>query len=87
MVLNKTNAGILAAAFGKNPGDWVNQRIEIYSEMTGLGKPGLRIRVLRTEKSIQDDMGDEIPSTCAARPSAHERRHAEAYDTGDEIPF
>jgi hypothetical protein len=61
MVVNKTNAMTLANAFGKNPTGWVNQGIEIYSEMTGLGKPGLRVRVLRAQKPIQDDMADEIP--------------------------
>jgi hypothetical protein len=61
MVLNKTNAMTLANAFGKNRDDWVGQRLEIYSVMTGLGKPGLRIRPLRAQKPNQDDMGDEIP--------------------------
>ena len=61
MVLNKTNASALADAFGKNKDDWVGQRLEIYSEMTGLGKPGLRIRVLRVQKPIQQDMDDQIP--------------------------
>ena len=58
MVVNKTNASVLAAAFGKNKDDWVNQRLELYSEMTGLGKPGLRIRVLRIQK----------PAAVAAKP-------------------
>jgi hypothetical protein len=61
MVLNKTNAMTLANAFGKNRDDWVDQRLEIYSEMTGLGKPGLRIRPLRAQKPIEDDMGDQNP--------------------------
>jgi hypothetical protein len=61
MVVNKTNASALADAFGKNPDDWVDQRLEVYSEMTGLGKPGLRIRVLRVQKPIQQDMDDQIP--------------------------
>jgi hypothetical protein len=57
MVVNKTNASVLAAAFGKNKDDWVNQRLELYSEMTGLGKPGLRIRVLQKP----DDLNDAVP--------------------------
>jgi hypothetical protein len=61
MVINKTNAMTLANAFGKNPTGWVNQGIEIYSEMTGLGKPGLRVRVLRVNKPIAEEMSDEIP--------------------------
>ena len=60
MVLNKTNASALADAFGKNTDDWVGQHLEIYSEMTGLGKPGLRIRVFRVQNPIQQDMDDQI---------------------------
>jgi hypothetical protein len=60
MVLNKTNASALADAFGKNPKEWVDQRIELYSEMTGLGKPGLRVRVLRAAKPIEDDLNDAV---------------------------
>jgi hypothetical protein len=61
MVLNKTNAMTLAGAFGKNRADWVNQGIELYSEMTGLGKPGLRIRALRVQKPIETELDDAVP--------------------------
>jgi hypothetical protein len=59
--LNQTNASTLANAFGKNPDDWVYRRIELFSEMTGLGRPGVRIRVLHNQKPVQDDMDDQIP--------------------------
>jgi hypothetical protein len=60
MVLNKTNASVLADAFGKNPTAWVDQRLELYSEMTGLGKPGLRVRILRAHNPIEDDLNDAV---------------------------
>jgi hypothetical protein len=44
--LNKTNAHKLAAAFGKDPSKWVGVVVELYSEMTSLGKEGVRLRVL-----------------------------------------
>jgi hypothetical protein len=59
MVLNRTNAGTLAAAFGKNTDGWVDQRVEVFSEMTSLGKPGLRIRVPRVNPP-PNDINDEI---------------------------
>ena len=48
LVLNKTNAVKLAMAFGKESADWVGARVELYSEMTSLGKEGVRLQPLRT---------------------------------------
>jgi hypothetical protein len=64
--LNKTNALRLAQAFGKNRTGWTGQTIELYSEMTGLGKEGVRLRPLRKPaaapaQSKQEEMSDEIP--------------------------
>ena len=67
MPLNKTNALRLAQAFGKNRTGWTGQTIELYSEMTGLGKEGVRLRPLRkpaaaaSAQSKQEEMSDEIP--------------------------
>jgi hypothetical protein len=47
LVLNKTNALRLAQAFGKNREDWNGAVIELYSEMTSLGKEGIRLRPVR----------------------------------------
>ena len=47
LVLNKTNAVKLAMAFGKESADWVGARVELYSEMTSLGKEGVRLQPLR----------------------------------------
>ena len=51
LVVNKTNATKLAMAFGKDSADWVGARVELYSEMTNIGKEGVRLQPLRTERS------------------------------------
>jgi hypothetical protein len=60
MILNMTNARRLAEAFGKNAGKWVGQSIEIYAEDTSFG-PGLRLRAIKVQKPIGEDLNDEIP--------------------------
>jgi hypothetical protein len=47
LVLNKTNALRLAQAFGKNREGWHGAVVELYSEMTSLGKEGIRLRPVR----------------------------------------
>jgi hypothetical protein len=47
LVLNKTNALRLAHAFGKAREGWNGAVIELYSEMTSLGKEGIRLRPVR----------------------------------------
>jgi hypothetical protein len=49
LVINKTNAIKLADAYGKNSAAWLYQVVELYTEMTGLGKPGVRVRPLRQQ--------------------------------------
>ena len=69
LVLNKTNAVKLAMAFGKESADWIGARVELYSEMTSLGKEGVRLQPLRTvakastpKPPVNDpDLDDEIP--------------------------
>ena len=47
LVLNKTNAQKLAAAYGKDHSKWIGMEVELYAEMTGLGKEGVRVRPLK----------------------------------------
>jgi hypothetical protein len=72
LVLNKTNATKLAAAFGKDSRNWIGVYIELYSEMTSLGKEGVRLRPLKKPTVSSDpissgpvqpstDMDDAIP--------------------------
>ena len=72
LVLNKTNAVKLAMAFGKESADWIGARVELYSEMTSLGKEGVRLQPLRT--------------VAKAAPPRRSRR-ADRPDMDDEIPF
>ena len=48
-MLNKTNATKLAAAYGKDRSSWIGVDVELYVEMTGLGKEGVRLRPLKPE--------------------------------------
>ena len=59
LVLNRTNAQTLAAALGKNPTAWIGVVVELYAEMTSLGKEGVRLRVIKSAGAA-DDMNDRI---------------------------
>ena len=59
MVLNWTNAQTLAAALGKDPTAWIGVVVELYAEMTSLGKEGVRLRVIKSAGAA-DDMNDRI---------------------------
>jgi len=58
LVLNKTNAQKLAAAFGKDHAKWIGMEVELYAEMTGLGKEGVRVRPLKPTSA--SDLNDTI---------------------------
>ena len=58
LVLNKTNAQKLAAAFGKDYSKWIGMEVELYAEMTGLGKEGVRVRPLKPTGA--SDLNDTI---------------------------
>jgi hypothetical protein len=61
LVLKRTNAQRLAAVLGKDPTAWIGVVIELYAEMTSLGKEGVRLRVIRSASaSGADDMNDRI---------------------------
>ena len=63
LVLNKTNAQKLAASFGKDRFKWVGVAVELYAEMTSLGKEGVRLRPLKSAATgaAATDMNDSIP--------------------------
>jgi hypothetical protein len=58
LVLNKTNAQKLAAAYGKDHSKWIGMESELYAEMTGLGKEGVRVRPLKPTGA--SDLNDTI---------------------------
>lgn len=51
LVLNQTNAGRLAQAFGKDHNQWVNKGVELYAEDTSMG-PGVRLRAIQPKKAV-----------------------------------
>ena len=61
LVLNKTNATKMAAAFGKDRSKWIGAVVELYAEMTSLGKEGVRLRPLKPTTTAPSDMDDAIP--------------------------
>jgi hypothetical protein len=63
LVVNKTNATKLATAYGKDRSKWVGVVVELYAEMTSLGKEGVRLRPLRSAAAgaAATDMNDAIP--------------------------
>jgi hypothetical protein len=61
LVLNRTNAQTLATALGKDPTAWIGVVVELYAEMTSLGKEGVRLRIIRSAAAgAADDMNDRI---------------------------
>ena len=57
LILNKTNATKLAGSYGKDWSNWTGKEVELYAEMTGLGKEGVRVRPL---KPIGASLNDAI---------------------------
>jgi hypothetical protein len=72
LVLNKTNATRLMQAFGKAREGWNGAVIELYSEMTSLGKEGIRLRAVRKPPQQESDAisdalnGDDFVSNLVA---------------------
>jgi hypothetical protein len=63
LVINQTNANKLAAAYGKQISNWVDQHVELYSESTTFGE-GIRVRPLRKPvppAQPDRDLNDLIP--------------------------
>jgi hypothetical protein len=62
LVLNKTNAQKLAASLGKDRSKWIGTMVELYAEMTSLGKEGVRLRPIKSAAAgaVADDMNDAI---------------------------
>jgi hypothetical protein len=61
LVLNKTNAAKLSAMYGKDRSRWIGVTVELYAEMTSLGKEGVRLRPIPTAGKSSEDMNDAVP--------------------------
>ena len=82
LVVNKTNAVKLAMAFGKDSRDWVGARVELYSEMTNLGKDGVRLQPLRLRTAAKS-----AAVAPALKPPVAEPEPVADPEMDDEIPF
>src|SRR3954454_20012863 len=62
LVLNRTNAQKLAASLGKDTTAWIGVPVELYAEMTSLGKEGVRLRIIKSAPAgaAASDMNDQI---------------------------
>jgi hypothetical protein len=75
IVVNKTNALTLAAAFGKDFDDWIKQRVTIKAEPTTFGgKPTKGIRLYPAN-------GEEAPALKTPKP-----KPKRSDDPDDELP-
>ncbi len=82
VVLNKTNALLLAATFGDETDDWVGKGIEIWGEMVmfkGKTTPGIRLAAINSAPAVRM-AGQPMPVPTSAVPS-----NSDVHD--DEIPF
>jgi hypothetical protein len=66
LVLNKTNANSISAAYGDETDEWIGQEIVLYEtavEFQGRRVQGIRCRVppLKLQKSVAVDINDDIP--------------------------
>jgi hypothetical protein len=68
LVLNKTNALRLAQAYGKHREGWNGAVIELYGEMTTLGKEGIRLRPLRSPPQQQKPQAPTPPDEDSSPP-------------------
>jgi hypothetical protein len=60
LVLNRTNATRLAEEHGKDRAGWIGRLVELYSEMTSLGKAGIRLRPIRATAAKRRDLDDDL---------------------------
>jgi hypothetical protein len=58
LVLNKTNASIIANCYGKDVARWCGRPVELYTAPTSFGD-GIRVRMPATNGGA--DLDDEIP--------------------------
>jgi hypothetical protein len=85
MVLNKTNAGALSAAFGDDTDDWAGKSVRLFQTETlfqGQMVPCLRIKVSKN-KPVQQAKPAAPPA--AAKPEYEQLPDQPAAD--DDIPF
>lgn len=85
MVLNKTNAGNIAAAYGDDTDDWKGQQIVLFEAMVDY--QGKTVAAIRVRQPMAKDR--PAPARAAARPSSADidENPAPRDMANDEIPF
>lgn len=71
LVLNKTNAGVLADAFGSETDNWTGKTLELYAEQTtymGKSCQGVRVRVTQPAATQPVQQPVEVVQSQPATP-------------------
>lgn len=90
MVLNKTNAGNIAAAYGDDTDDWKGQQIVLFEAMVDY--QGKTVAAIRVRQPMAKDRPQGQPQR-AARPSSADIENpappidGARRDMNDDIPF
>lgn len=58
LVLNKTNAALVAEQHGQNTNDWTDKEISIYPTTTDFG--GERVECIRVEQYVPEAASDDV---------------------------
>jgi hypothetical protein len=91
VVLNTTNKNTLVEKLGKNPADWINAEVGLYTEPTQYaGKPtrGLRLRVLSVPKATTKSAPIAKPiAKPASNPAAEADSEDPSFGLDDEADF
>jgi len=59
LVLNKTNANLIAEQYGQNMDDWRGKKIKIYPTTTDFG--GERVECIRVEQYVPEATTEDVP--------------------------
>jgi hypothetical protein len=85
LILNKTNAQKLGTAFGKDRVDWKAKQIQLYSEMTSLGKEGVRVRPSKPARDAV--LATKLDRLARDDDPISTGRPRKLTDMDDDIPF
>lgn len=92
IVLNRTNADTVSAAYGEETDDWIGQALELYPDKTrfaGKMVDCIRVRVPRqaTAQTIQPQRAPNGHTQHTNPAPQYTERNPPVQDLDDEIPF
>ncbi len=85
VVLNKTNASIIADEYGDDTDEWKGQQIILFEAMVDF--KGKTVQAIRVRKPQAKDKPPVRQSSADMRPAPKQQAAQHADDIGDEIPF